>query len=117
MRNIQTVSREQMKARLEAAVPDQTWYSPEEVRDMLEHAGADADCIGQDSTFISGAPQDMVKLHNALDAVEALHKPVDSGHPNILGKVCDQCSDLVDLFTFYPCATVEAIQAALGGEA
>jgi hypothetical protein len=67
-----------------------------------------------DATFIATAPADVARLTGAVDAVLEFHKPIESGHPQILGPVCEGCSDVDDLqFTFHPCETVEAIDAAL----
>ena len=48
---------------------------------------------------------------NALRAIVELHKPRMSGHSQIIGEVCDECS--LNDFTFYPCPTIQAIEKEL----
>jgi hypothetical protein len=59
----------------------------------------------------------IAKLLAAVEAVRTFHRPIDSDHPQIIGPVCEGCSDVDDSqYTFYPCETVEAINKALEGK-
>jgi hypothetical protein len=52
-----------------------------------------------------------IVFNKALCAVVELHKPMD----NLVGEFCDTCSD-EDIYTLYPCQTIQAIEKELLGE-
>ncbi len=83
-------------------------------RDVLDGIRVRAKAYVEHGTPGRAAPQDRAILSVALDAVLAFHKPIESGHPQILDPVCEGCSDVDELhFTFHPCETVEAIENAI----
>jgi len=85
------MSREQMKARLEAATPgpwewdDDQWLEPNRGGYVLSNDSVvDKNRVEpvtvspENATLIAHAPTDLAKLHAALDAVEALADMLDA---------------------------------------
>lgn len=100
----------------------------------------------KNAEFIAHAPTDMARLLAALEAVLALHKPVtvyeldplngtwvydESDERKVMSVLCSECTpDPIieeideseydgpnDIDVDFPCPTVKAVQAALGGAA
>lgn len=67
------------------------------------------------------APQDRAHLLAALDAVLAVHEPLDAlmnpGRQERTVKVCTGCGTDDGNWQRYPCPTVSAIEATAGGGA
>lgn len=66
-----------------------------------------------DAEFIADARQSVPAMAAALTAVLDLHHKDDAGPGR---DTCESCSDIEEVTIFWPCDTVRAIQAALGGE-
>lgn len=103
------MSREQMKARLEAATSLGEWETTR-ANDVVIYDPngygayrlvAHADCR-EDAELIANAPTDLAKLHAALDAVE---------------RVCGDWEKLADGDKYYAARIREAIKRALGEDA
>lgn len=124
-----------MKGRLEAATP-----GPWEVDNLLDvdadgtyelahvwaHDPDDTDnsVLGvalsiqrPDAAFIAAAPTDVSRLINAVEAVLAVHEPVDAlmnpGRHERIVKVCTGCGTDDGNWQRYPCPTVTAVENAL----
>lgn len=74
---------------------------------------------GADAEFIAAARTDIPKLLAALDAITALHQPIDavmytgkSQHHKV--QVCTGCGQDDGNWNRYPCPTIAAITTALG---
>ncbi|MFS2091049.1 hypothetical protein [Paenarthrobacter nicotinovorans] len=69
----------------------------------------------QSRRIVAAAPADVARLLAAVQAVTALHQPDNDG---TIGTYCSHCTSLIDGGPeLYPCPTVRAVVAALGGEA
>ncbi|MFK0005493.1 hypothetical protein ACIQTZ_00420 [Paenarthrobacter sp. NPDC090520] len=99
------MSREQMKVRLAAATPGPWAASPyivygeqddtERVRVTSQHDSPDYNTaemvLPKDADLIAYAPTDLAKLHAALDAVEALHRPIQEDFITALPCIREEC--------------------------
>ena len=85
-----------------------------------EHEEDQAPCIEagdrKDAEFIADARTRLPQALNALQAVRDLHKPEEyDGYPHGAdGVMCAVCLTEYDTYEEWPCATVRAIQDALG---
>lgn len=79
---------------------------------------ADTALQGGDAEFIAHAPEDMSCLLDALEAVQAVHEPIDavmySGEQAHKVQVCTGCGQDDGNWQQYPCPTVRAVAEALG---
>lgn len=111
----------EIKSKLSALTPGQ-WkaynrgigYEIHSEHDEPINVGVRETFTKEDAEFIASAPPMVARLTAALEAALTFHKPIESAHPQVLGPVCEGCSDVDELnYTFYPCETVEAVKNAL----
>jgi hypothetical protein len=115
-----------MKTRLKAATPGPWMVRSDHAVVQVAHSTGEQKGVVvygpaylPDAEFIAHASADLAKLHAALDAVEALHRPVSAnitGTPYSLTDhdVCPKCFNDDGWPVSYPCPTVKAIRDALG---
>ena len=125
------IALDEIKARLEAATPG-PWElaNPRpDGRNMVQRRGYDLygdevsemiiiDTNPSDAEFIAHSPETQAKLLDALEAVEALHRPVEatyfSADDEFSVTVCGTCfSEAEEIPERYPCPTIAAIAEAL----
>lgn len=112
---------------LEEAASDGPWYfevgSGNVIREYVTDDGnEEADLVGNvedssDGSFIAAARTDVPRLVAALEAVTELHTPFvwDFGFGPVTS--CRGCADqdVSEELATYPCPTITAVVAALGG--
>jgi len=73
--------------------------------------------LDTDAEFIAAAPVDVARLTRAVEAVLAVHEPVDAvmnpGRHERIVKVCTGCGTDDGNWQRWPCPTVAGVEAAL----
>ncbi|PRI11901.1 hypothetical protein [Leucobacter massiliensis] len=85
----------------------------------LTAATGDGPHASMDAEFIAAARESVPRMVAALEAVTALHQPVEIEPSDT---ICRECSFQLPngryfgMLTEWPCPTIHAVEAALGGE-